>query len=96
MAVRFKSVLVSYLERIKVFKIPSAKTDNDVPYLSGEFKKEFSLECSEVTFQIFDDEWGLPVDLDPKEYINDKLLLLLLIYHFHLVVQPLGPGIWIW
>lgn len=65
-----RSVLVNYMERRKVFKIPN--NANDVQYLTGEFKKEFSLELSEVTFQRFDEEWGLPVDLEPDKSIDDK------------------------
>jgi len=67
----FKSVLVSYLERRKVFKIPNCN-DSDIAYLGAQFKKAFSLGICEITFQRFDQEWGMPIDLEPNESINDK------------------------
>ena len=41
-------------------------------YLTGEFKKEFSIEHDEVIFQRFDDEWGVAVDLEQDKFINDR------------------------
>lgn len=67
-----RSVLVNYMERRKVFKIPPQKNTSDVLYLTGEFKKEFSMDFSDVIFQRFDEAWDLQVDLEPDDSINDK------------------------
>ena len=67
-----KSVLVKYMERRKIFEIPSEKNSSDVMYLTEEFKHEFSLELSDVTFQRYDEEWGMEVDLEPHKSITNK------------------------
>ena len=68
-----KSVLVSYLERKRVLKIPDEKTATDVEFLREKFRKEFNLESNvNIIFQRFDDEWSENIDLDDEAIINNK------------------------
>ena len=69
-----KSILVSYLERNKILKIPDS-TDGDVTFLEREFKKEFKFGSNVnllVTFQRYDSEWGEYVDLDDEYSLGNK------------------------
>ena len=68
-----KSILVSYLQRNKILKIPDSP-EGDVGFLEAEFKKEFKFESNVnlVTFQRYDGEWGEYVDLDDDYSIANK------------------------
>ena len=74
-----KSILVTYLERNKVLKIPSLDANitkvSDIILLMDDFKKEFKFDCNvrlEITFQKFDSEWGEYVDLDEGSTLEHK------------------------
>ena len=70
-----KQVLVSFMDRRKVLKIPSNLEMSDVSFLTKEFQKEFSYDGNVnviVTFQRYDPEWDKTVDLDPECLIKDK------------------------
>ena len=69
-----KSVLVSYIDRNKVIRIPHGKPSglDDLQFLESEFKTLFSFQknirlC--VTFQRYDKDW---VDLEPTDIIENK------------------------
>ena len=62
-------VLVSYLERKQVFKVPNTIED-DILYLKSEVLKGFTFGTNvnlEVTFQKYDKEWEDFVDV-PEDY----------------------------
>lgn len=70
-----KQVLVTYLERKKVVKIPP-HSGSDIDFLSQEFSQVFGVESSSsVTFQRFDSTWDEYVDLesDCELYSKDKI-----------------------
>ena len=73
-----KSVLVTYLERHKVLKVPNSTESSDMKFLQDEFKKEFKFDSNvrlDITFQRFDSDWGEYVDLDEDSTLvhKDKL-----------------------
>ena len=62
-----KSVLVTYLERNKILKIPVSSKTDELKFLEKEFRNEFKFESNVnllITFQHFDGEWDEYVDLD--------------------------------
>lgn len=62
-----KSVLVTYLERNKILKIPVSSKTGELKFLEKEFRNEFKFESNVnllITFQRFDGEWDEYVDLD--------------------------------
>ena len=70
-----KSVLVTYLERNKVLKIPYSNDSPDVKRLEKEFRKEFKFDSNVrliITFQRFDRDWEEFVDLDDECTLLDK------------------------
>ena len=70
-----KQVLVTYLERKKVLKIPLEKQESDIIFLTKEFRKEFKLECGEfdMSFQLFSAIFGEYVELEDEILDKDKL-----------------------
>ncbi len=71
---REKLVLVSYLERNKIIRIPSSIND-ELAYLKKEFKKSFSFGENvnlDITFQKFDSEWDQYIDLESPVVFIDK------------------------
>ena len=77
-----RCVLVSYCERNKKVSIPDSKTeDTDIEYLSKECKRSFSFSSNvniKLTFQIYDPDWEMDVDLE-DDYVaksKDKLKLI--------------------
>ena len=70
-----KCVLLSYLERNKVIKVPIQKQESDLQYLRKEFIKSFSFEKTvgiSFSFQKFDSEWGEFVEIDEDAELADK------------------------
>ena len=70
-----KTVLVSYLERNKVIRIPESKKENDIDYLAKEFKKAFAFGRNVnilLTFQKFDQDWNEYIDLDDDSVLCNK------------------------
>jgi len=56
-----KSILVTYLERNKVLKIPESNKTGNVEFMEKEFRKEFKFHSNvslNVIFQRFDSDWG--------------------------------------
>ena len=73
-----KSVLVTYLERNKILKMPVSNKTADLKFLEEEFRKEFKFDSNVnllITFQRFDGEWDEYVDLDEDGALvhKDKL-----------------------
>ncbi len=73
-----KVVLVSYLERNKIIRIPHHSRSNELIYLTKEFKKMFLFGENvnlQVTFQKFDVEWEAYIDLESPVILfhRDKL-----------------------
>ena len=70
----WQNLLVTYLERNKVFTFPSS--GNGLKLLEEQCRKEFKFESSlEVTFQRLevDHDWGeIYIDLDEDSTINHK------------------------
>lgn len=70
-----KSVLVTYSERNKVFRIPKSIEFPDLIYLEKEFKKEFKFQPNinlEISFQRFEKDWEEFVEVDKDCTLNDK------------------------
>lgn len=70
-----KSVLVSYLERNKIIKLPQDCEDGDVGYLKKEFQKHFSFGNQvsiDLTLQRYDDDWKEFIDLDAGDTVANK------------------------
>ena len=70
-----KSVLVSFLDRNKVIKLPCESEEGDIPLLKREFRKEFAFEkhvAVDVTFQRYDHDWNEFVDLNDDEKVGNK------------------------
>lgn len=70
-----KQVLISYLDRNKIIKIPSSAESDELSYLNKEFKAAFSFGANvniQVTFQKFDKEWGEFIDLETPIALNHK------------------------
>lgn len=72
-----KSVLVSYIDRNKVIRIPHGKPSglDDLQFFESEFKTLFFFQknirlC--VTFQRYDKDWEEYVDLEPTDIIENK------------------------
>ena len=70
-----KSVLVSYLERNKVIRVPIVKEDTDLEFIRKEFIKLFSFEenvrlC--LSFQRFDEDWKDYIEIDEGDDIENK------------------------
>ncbi len=70
-------VLISYLERKKVFKVPN-NIENDIAYLKSEVLEGFDFGTNvnlDVTFQKYDEEWEDFVDVarDFKVANKDRL-----------------------
>ena len=70
-----KTVLLSYLERNKVFQIPDEKNDTDLTFLEKGFRKTFSYASNvslTVTFQRYDEAWGEYIELSEDDIIRNK------------------------
>lgn len=80
-----KSVLVSYLERKKVFKIPEGE-DNELSYLKEKFFEAFEIEngTAKVSFQYYSSEWDEYVELESFDVIENKAKL-------KAVITPVKP-----
>lgn len=73
-----KLILVTYLDRNKILKIPSSHSESDLKYLEKEFRREFKFHSNVhlvITFQKFDEDWGTFVELDEDVCLayKDKL-----------------------
>ena len=71
-----KNVLLSYLERNKVFKVPYNKEGTDLDYTKGEFIKCFLFERNVglcLSFQRWDDDWEEFIEIDDSDVITDKM-----------------------
>ena len=78
-----KVVLLSYLDRNKLVKVPEDKSESDVEYLKREFRKEFACENQVsifVVLQRFDQEWGEYIDLDKDDIVENKMKLKVVIH----------------
>ncbi len=72
---RSKMVLVSYLDRNKVFKIPRSEVQDNLAFLEKQFKAEFKFDSNvhlEVTFEKFDQELGCHVEVKKDYVLHDK------------------------
>ena len=81
--VKMKVVLLSYLDRNKLVKVPEDKSESDVEYLKIEFRKEFACENHVSIFivlQRFDQEWGEYIDLDKDDIVENKMKLKVVIH----------------
>ena len=70
-----KTVLLSYLERNRVVKIPNGEKSSDLAFLEKEFRKLFLYEDNisiSVSFHRFSADWEDYVELEGDESINDK------------------------
>ena len=69
-----KAVLVSYMDRNKVLKIPlNDSTKPDVRYLEEEFRREFQMRSNMcITFQKYDLEWEEYVDIEEFDVVQNK------------------------
>ena len=76
-----KSILVTYLERNKIFTLLPRRSDDgasDVTILEELFRKEFKFDSNvtlEITFQRLqvDSDWGeIYIDLDDDSTLNHK------------------------
>ena len=68
-----KTVLLSYMERNKVIKVPEGV--RDVAYLDSEFRRSFSFGGNvhvKVVFQKFDNEWNEFIDLEDDAVLDKK------------------------
>ena len=69
-----KQVLVSYLERKKVFTL-STTVPNQLELLKDKFRKEFQFQHNvnlDISFQRFDPGWDDYVDLDEDSVLQEK------------------------
>jgi len=68
-----KVVLVSYLERNKVIKIPEEENE-ELSYLKKSFFEAFEIENGtvSVSFQYYSTEWDEYVELEPFDTIENK------------------------
>ena len=69
-----KQVLVSYLERKKVFTL-STTVPNQLELLKDKFRKEFQCQHNvnlDISFQRFDPDWDDYVDLDEDSVLQEK------------------------
>ena len=71
-----KAVLVTYLERNKVLKVPpNHEYTSDIEYLESAFCTEFSFEHTvnlTITFQKFDEDWDEYIDLEADAILQHK------------------------
>ena len=70
-----KSVLVTYLERNKVFHLITSDGEPDLKVLEETFRREFRFESNvalDITFQRLDADWGEHIDLDIGSKLNHK------------------------
>ena len=72
-----KVVLVSYLDRNKVIRIPHDKPSHrtDLEFLEDSFRSSFSFQKNVklcVTFQRYNNDWGEYVDMEPFELVENK------------------------
>ena len=70
-----KSVLVTYLERNKVFHLITSDGEPDLKVLEEMFRREFRFESNvalDITFQRLDADWGEYIDLDSGSKLNHK------------------------
>ena len=71
-----KAVLVTYLERNKVLKVPpNHEYTSDIEYLESAFCTEFSFEQTvnlTITFQKFDEDWDEYIDLEADAILQHK------------------------
>lgn len=70
-----RSVLISYLERNKVFTIPASNKMPDVSYLEKEFRKEFKFQGNvsiAITLQRYDEMWEEYIDVDESCKLQNK------------------------
>lgn len=71
-----KSILVTYLERNKIFTLP--RSGDGISLLEEQFRKEFKFDSNvslEITFQRLhvDEDWGeIYIDLDYDSTLNHK------------------------
>ena len=71
-----KKVLVSYLERNKIFEIPGT-VKNEIAYLTSQVLKGFNFTFDtnvnlEVTFQKYDKDWDKYLDVEKDYQVEDK------------------------
>ena len=69
-------ILVSYLERNKVFHLPSSSSEvADLTSLEEQFRRDFKFGCNvglDITFQRFDGEWEQYIDLEKDTALFHK------------------------
>ena len=67
-------MLISYMERNKVFKIPlNDSVKPDVRFLEEEFRQEFQMGSHVcITFQKYDLEWEEYVDIEDFDVVKNK------------------------
>ena len=82
-------MLVSYMERNKVIKVPE---EGDIVYLKKEFMKQFSFASQvsiDVAFQRYDNEWKEYVDLEECDTVaNKEKLKVVVSSQLHTPVSP--------
>jgi hypothetical protein len=82
-----KKVLVSYLERNKVFTIPDTAREEgvkEVQFLKLEFLKAFNLAddiTADVVFQKYDEDWDTYIDLEAGDMLMTKDKLKAIVSH---------------
>uniref|UniRef100_A0A1X7T5M6 PB1 domain-containing protein n=1 Tax=Amphimedon queenslandica TaxID=400682 RepID=A0A1X7T5M6_AMPQE len=67
-----KVVLLSYMDRNRLVKIPEEKEGSDLSFLEKDFRKEFSYQGNihiKITFQRFNEDWKEYIDLDNDEHV---------------------------
>lgn len=93
-----KQVLVSYLERNKIIRIPTSLECDELSHLTTEFKAAFSFGGNvniQVTFQKFDNDWGEFIDLETPLTLQHKdklkaVIILILIDNTPVSSTPAG------
>ena len=77
-----KSVLVSYLERNKVIRVPIVKEDTDLEFIRKEFIKLYSFEenvrlC--LSFQRSDEDWKDYIEIEGDDIKNKEKIKVIVI-----------------
>ena len=70
-----RSVLVSYLERNKVFSLEGTPPEGDIPSLKKDFIQQFKFEPNvrlDITFHRYDTVWEEFVELDEDARVEDR------------------------
>lgn len=70
-----KTVMLSYVERNKVVKIPDSCDGKELEYLEEQFRKLFSYEGNisiNISFHQYNSDWNEFMELDYTEKIDDK------------------------